>query len=149
MLKTTIAVVSLVVGSPVIARAPAYAHKAGVTPDQHSTDNVGCWNDGMKAMNDPTYVSPWTPNPVTEGSAAGAAGGALARGMAEGLMGGKRFKLTYFDCLHAKGYTLRRPDDAAWKAHKKLKKPERDAEMIAWATAPEPLHPEALRDDFD
>lgn len=142
-------VMSLVVAAPVAARAPAYAHKAGVTADQHSTDNIGCWNDGMKAMNDPTYQNPWIKNPATETSVAGAAGGALARGMADGLMGGKRFKLTYFDCLYAKGYTLRRPDDVAWKAHRKLKKPEREAEMIDWATAAEPLHPEAAREDFD
>ncbi|WP_374943384.1 hypothetical protein [Sphingomonas sp.] len=137
------------IATPAAARPPAYAYKAGVTADQHGADGAACWNDGMKAMNDPKWVNPRTPNPVTDGTTAGAAGGALARGFADGLAGGKRFKTTYYDCLISKGYTLRRPDEAAWKAYKKLPKAERPALMLSWASAAEPLHPMAPRDDFD
>lgn len=150
LVKSAAAVfMTFIAASSLDARAPAYAHKAGVTAEVHSADNATCWNDGMKAMNDPQWQNPWIRNPVTDSTVAGAAGGALARGMATGLEGGKRFKLTYHDCLMAKGYTLRRPDEAAWKRHKTLKKAERQEEMLGWSISPEPLHPQAARDEFD
>ena len=142
-------VMLIAVAAPVAARPPAYQHKARVTLDSIGADQVECWNDGMKAMNDPKYQSRWTPNPVTEGTVAGAAGAGLARGMADGLMGGKRFKLTFHDCMIDKGYTHRRPPEAEWKPHKKLKKTERQAQIFAWSSGPEPLHPIAPREEFD
>lgn len=145
-----IAALTLVMtAAPAFARPPAYAYKAGAEPDAMGQDEATCWNDAMKAMNDPKFQNPWLINPATQGTAAGAMGSAIGQGLAQGIEGGKRFKLTFYDCLNAKGYTLRRPSEVEWKAMKKLGKEERAAQMRRWSVAPEPAHPIAPREEFD
>lgn len=148
-MRIGLALAGVLAATPTLARPPAYSHRAGATPEQFAADGKVCWDDAVRAMKDPKFANPWLRNPATEGTVAGAAGAGIARGLAAGIEGGKRFKLTYYDCTYAKGYTLRRPDEAAWKAYRKLGKPERAALMRQWETAPEPLHPEAPRDEFD
>ncbi len=70
-------------------------------------------------MKNPTVPNPYM-NPVTNGTAAGQAGSALASGFALGLMQGKAFKATYYGCLSAAGYSQRRWPAAEHKAWKKL-----------------------------
>ncbi len=149
MMRAAAFLVAMAVATPAMARPPAYAHKAGVTAEQYTVDGQQCVDDAGKAMRDPGYRAAWAKNPVTESTTAGAAGAALAHGFAAGIESGKRFKLTFYDCHYAKGYTLRRPDDAAWAAAKKLDKTARAALVQQWMAAPEPLHPEAPRDEFD
>jgi len=135
--------------APVAARTPMYAHKAGVTSDQKKADEAVCIADAQHAMRDPTFRQPYMYNPTTEGTVAGSAGAALARGLIEGIAGAKRFNTTLYDCMVARGYTMRRMSKEDWHALKALAPDEREARASGWSSASEPVHPEVSRDEID
>ncbi|WP_446653317.1 hypothetical protein [Blastomonas sp.] len=148
-MKLPITVVSVlaVLSAPAIAGDKRYSHKAGISVETANQELEECFDAATFAMHHPTAPNPY--NPVTESSAAGAAGAGLAAGAARGLEQGRMFKLTYFGCLESKGYTQRAIPQLEWKSIKKLPKAEQRKKLESLMVAPQPQHPEMSRDEYD
>ncbi len=145
---TTVAVLGALAATPAIAGDKMYSWKANQTPEAYDADMARCLEAAKEAMKKPTAPNPYF-NPVTNGTAAGQAGSALASGFALGLMQGKAFKATYYGCLAQAGYSQRRFPEAEYKVFKKLKPEERKVRLMALALSPTPQHPEMPLDEYD
>lgn len=136
------------IATPAAAGDKMYAWKANQTSEAYDADQTRCLEAAKQAMKNPTAPNPYV-NPVTNGTAAGQAGSALASGFALGLMQGKAFKNTYYGCLAQAGYSQRRWPEAEYKAFKKMKPDERKTHFQALALAATPVHPEMPLDEYD
>lgn len=145
--QVTIASLFAVVSVAAIAGDKRYSHKAGASVEAVNQEQEECFDAATHAMHHPTAPNPY--NPVTQSSTAGAAGAGFAAGTARGLEQGRIFKLTYFGCLESKGYTQRAIPEVEWKSIKKLSKAEQRKKLESFMVAPEPLHPEMPRDEYD
>lgn len=142
------AALALCFAAPVMAGDKMYSWKANQAPEAYDADMSRCMDAAKEAMKKPTVPNPYF-NPVTNGTAAGQAGAALASGFALGMMQGRAFKATYYGCLAQAGYSQRRFPEAEYKGFKKLKPEERKAKLMAMALSPTPLHPEMPLDEYD
>ncbi|WP_221230895.1 hypothetical protein [Sphingobium subterraneum] len=133
--------------SPAYAKLHMYAHKAGVSKEVWDTEEKLCIQAGKDAGKNPGVSNPY--NPVTQSTAAGAAGASFAAGFMNGILRRKAMYATYYGCLKAHGYVQRNLPEEQYQQYKKLKGAERDTRLYELTSADNTTDPVVPEDEYD